>query len=114
MVGLQHEDILSYILIDGNPNKRENNDARRTIPVGQEEEILVRIAENNKLSTRRLSATMGMSQSCVWRILHKEKFHPYHVTPVQNLLAPGACNTRPTIVTSIQVQVLVRNSLVVI
>ncbi|XP_066257045.1 uncharacterized protein [Euwallacea similis] len=64
----------------------QNNDARRTIPVEQEEEVLVRIAENKTLSTRRLSATMGMSQSSVWRILHKEKFHPYHLTPVQNLL----------------------------
>jgi len=63
-----------------------NNDARRTISIEQEEDVLVRISENPHLSTRRLTAATRISQPSIWRILHRENLHPYHFTPVQNLL----------------------------
>lgn len=52
----------------------------------QEDEILVRVAQNSEISTRRLSTATGISQPSVIRILHKENLYPYHFTPVQNLL----------------------------
>lgn len=58
----------------------------KLISVDQEDDILVRIAENPQLSTRRLSSMTGVSQSTVFRILKKENLKPYHFTPVQNLL----------------------------
>lgn len=57
------------------------------LSVDQEDEILVRIVDNPQLSTRRLSAMTGVSQSSVFRILKKANLRPYHFTPVQNLLA---------------------------
>lgn len=51
-----------------------------------QEDILVRIADNPELSTRRLSAITGVSHSSVFRLLKKEHLRPYHFTSVQNLL----------------------------
>lgn len=58
----------------------------QTISVEQEEEILVRIAENPQLSTRRLQAATRISKSAVSRIIHRENLYPFHFSPVQNLL----------------------------
>lgn len=58
----------------------------KNITPNQEDEILVRVDENPEVSSRRLSAATGVSQSSIIRILKKENFHPYHFTPVQNLL----------------------------
>lgn len=58
----------------------------KNISVDQEEDILVRIADNPQLSTRRLSAITGVSNASVFRILKKENLRPFHFTPVQNLL----------------------------
>lgn len=60
----------------------------KTITVEQEEEILVRIAENPELSTRRLEASTGIGKSTVSEVINAENLFPYHFTPVQNLL-PG-------------------------
>lgn len=58
----------------------------KRITADQEDEILVRIAEDPELSTRRLSAITGVSKSSIFRILHKEDLRPFHFIPVQNLL----------------------------
>lgn len=65
---------------------KRHNGALKTISVEQEEEVLVRVTENQGVSTRRLSAATGISQTSINRILRKEKLYPYHFTPVQNLL----------------------------
>lgn len=70
----------------GSFRTQRHNSATKTISVEQEEEVLVRISENPDMSTRRLRAATGIRQPSIWRILHKEKLHPYHFTPVQNLL----------------------------
>ncbi|KAJ8934894.1 hypothetical protein NQ318_014849 [Aromia moschata] len=44
------------------------------------------VSENPVLSTRQLSAAMGLSQSSICRILQRERLHLYHYTPVQLLL----------------------------
>lgn len=58
----------------------------KTIPVEQEDEILVRVAENPRISTRRLQNITNVGKSTISRILRREKLYPYHFTPVQNLL----------------------------
>lgn len=57
----------------------------KILTADQEDDVLVRIAENTRTSTRQISAATGISQSSVSRILHKEKLYPYHFTPVQHL-----------------------------
>ncbi|KAJ8918518.1 hypothetical protein NQ315_015225 [Exocentrus adspersus] len=67
-------------------HKRDSAGRPKTLNSEQEEEILVRVAENPELSTRRISMETGVSKSTVWKTLNKEGLHPYHFTPVQNLL----------------------------
>uniref|UniRef100_V5GHS2 Transposable element Tc3 transposase n=3 Tax=Anoplophora glabripennis TaxID=217634 RepID=V5GHS2_ANOGL len=58
----------------------------KVLAAEQEEDVLVRIAENTQTSTRRISSATGVSQPSVFRILHKEKLYPYHFRPVQQLM----------------------------
>lgn len=51
-----------------------------------EEEILERVTEDAKLSTRRLSLEVGVSKDVVHRVLQEQLLHPYHIQPVQDLL----------------------------
>lgn len=54
----------------------------------QEENILQLVEENPALSTRRIGSVVNKSNVSVWRVLNKEKLHPYHLQKVQSLL-PG-------------------------
>jgi hypothetical protein len=54
--------------------------------VDQEEEVLIQVAEDPEISVRRMAVRTGISRSSVLRIFHREHLHPYHFTPVQNLL----------------------------
>lgn len=65
--------------------KRDLIGRPKTLTVNQEEEVLVRAAENPEISTRRMAAGTGVSKSSVLRVFHQEKLYPYHFTPVQNL-----------------------------
>lgn len=47
--------------------------------------VLETLSASPKKSTRKLSQEAGVSQSSVWRILHKHHFHPYKVHLVQEL-----------------------------
>lgn len=58
----------------------------KIITLHQEDQILVRVAQNSEISTRRLSAAVGINQPYVIRILHKKTVYPFHFTPVQSLL----------------------------
>lgn len=53
-----------------------------------EEQILERIAEDPKLSTRRLGLEVGVSKDVVHRTLKEQQLHSYHIQKVQDLLAP--------------------------
>ncbi|XP_023310007.1 uncharacterized protein LOC111691430 [Anoplophora glabripennis] len=70
----------------GSFRPKSNHGTPKSITVDEEEEILIRVSENSGMSTRRLSAATGVSQSSICRILKKEMLHPYHYTPVQQLL----------------------------
>lgn len=50
-----------------------------------EEQVLHLIQENPGLSTRFVTATMGVSYANVWRILRRENLYPYHLQRVQGL-----------------------------
>lgn len=50
-----------------------------------EERVLTRFAAAPSTSTRAVADEMGVSQKVVWRILHEERMHPYHVQQVQSL-----------------------------
>ncbi|KAJ8910642.1 hypothetical protein NQ315_012510 [Exocentrus adspersus] len=63
--------------------KRDILGRPKRITVEQEEEILVRVAEDPQISTRRLKTLTGVSQTGVLKVLHKERLHPYYFTPVQ-------------------------------
>ena len=66
--------------------KRDSTGRPKTLTPEQEEEILVRVAENPEISTRHLAAATGVGKSSVCKIFHEEGLYPYHFTPVQNLL----------------------------
>lgn len=53
-----------------------------------EEQILERVAEDPKLSTRRLGLEVGVSKNVVNRVLQEQLLHPYHIQSVQDLLPP--------------------------
>lgn len=50
-----------------------------------DEEILDIVEDNPHISTRRIAARIGVSQSLVTRVLHQDDLYPYHQTPVQEL-----------------------------
>ncbi|XP_050305585.1 uncharacterized protein LOC126742824 [Anthonomus grandis grandis] len=66
----------------------KRNSARRpkVITPEQEEEILVRVAENPEISARHAAAATGVGKSSICKIFHEEGLYSYHFTPVQNLL----------------------------
>lgn len=66
--------------------KRDNLGRPKLITVDQEDEILVRVAENPEISVRRMAAAMGTSKTTVHKIFRDQKMHPFHFSPVQNLL----------------------------
>ena len=41
---------------------------------------------SSSTSTRRLSLRFDVSSTSIWLILREQQLHPYHVTPVQELL----------------------------
>ncbi|KAJ8940106.1 hypothetical protein NQ318_016022 [Aromia moschata] len=57
-----------------------------------EEEILARVEADPELSTRRIGAEMEVSKDVVHMTLKEQLLHPYHKTPVQDLLIqdPGS------------------------
>jgi hypothetical protein len=72
--------------------QREGFDA---IDVQTEENILEAVRNSPGTSTRRLSNQLLVSKSKVWKVLKKEKMHPYHIQKVQ-ALHPGDDQKRLT------------------
>lgn len=52
----------------------------------EENEILNIVRQDPTISTRRIAIRRGISQSKVWRTLNVNDMHPFHYTPVQELL----------------------------
>ena len=57
------------------------NDCSPTI----KEYIVDRVEEDLNVSSRILAREAGISQSKVMNVLHKNLYHPYYFTPVQEL-----------------------------
>lgn len=53
--------------------------------VALEENILQHIDEDPNLSTREVGAMLRVGNSTVWRVLHEQLLHPYHIQRVQSL-----------------------------
>lgn len=51
-----------------------------------EEAVLNLIEEHPETSTRKISETLNVSQSVIWRILKAQQLYPYHIQRVQALL----------------------------
>lgn len=59
----------------------------RPAHVANEERVVRLVTNDPSLSTRRIAAIVGMSQTRVWRILRRDGLHPFHLTPVQKVVA---------------------------
>ncbi|XP_022917996.2 uncharacterized protein [Onthophagus taurus] len=70
----------------GSFRPKRNTGRPKKISVDEEDEVLVRVSNNPKVSSRRLSAATGLSKSSILRILKKERLYPYHFVPVHALL----------------------------
>lgn len=54
--------------------------------VNDDQQILDLFRQNPSLSTRRAALQLGVNRNKVWRVLRIEQQHPFHYTPVQDLL----------------------------
>ena len=68
-------------------NMQDTGRRRLTRTVNVAEQVLQSIEYNPNTSARAISLQLGVSQSSVWRILHEDREHPYHLQRVQ-LLQP--------------------------
>ena len=50
-----------------------------------EEAIIDHVMDNPAVSTRRTAHRLRLTQNYVWRTIHREELHPYHLQPVQGL-----------------------------
>lgn len=53
--------------------------------VEEQENIINIVQEHPEVSTRRISAQLGVPHVRVWRTLNKERLHPYHIQQAQRL-----------------------------
>lgn len=71
----------------GTVHKRPNEVGHIVHDVGLDEAVLNSVRNDPEVSSRQLARDVGVSQWKVLDVLHKNKFHPYHFTPVQGLEA---------------------------
>jgi hypothetical protein len=57
--------------------------------------VIDAVLEDPSTSTRRIASQLGLTQSFVWRTLHREELYPYHIQSVQ-ALHPGDTDRRLT------------------
>lgn len=51
-----------------------------------EMQVVLSVTEDPHISSRKISIELGLSQTSVTRMLRKNKFHPYHIQMLQELL----------------------------
>lgn len=78
---------MKKFLAYGDINKREEGSGRPVTSTGDDTFSSIRpLVENDpNISTRRISRTLGVSQTSVVRCLHKNEYYPYKPTFVQEL-----------------------------
>lgn len=64
---------------------RQGNPVRPVRNPDFDEDVLAHFAVDPTTSTRRVARTLGVSHASVWRVLHEERMHPYHLQKVQHL-----------------------------
>lgn len=68
----------------GSFRARSYDRGRQQIP-GVEDRVLGLVADNPRISTRRIAVRIGVSNSTVHNVLRRHQYHPYHFQPVQGL-----------------------------
>ena len=63
----------------------EGGSHRTARTVKQEQRILLHVASNPGISTRRISSAEGVHRSTLWRLLHEVRLYSYHLQRVQDL-----------------------------
>lgn len=67
--------------------KSTDRGRQRTTKIADlEENILARVEEDPKVSTRRLALNLAVPKSIVHDVLREQFLHPYHLQKVQDLL----------------------------
>ena len=51
-----------------------------------EEDVLRLVEKNPSTSTRQVAQTLLTSQNAVWKVVHGQQLHPYHLQKVHSLL----------------------------
>lgn len=69
-----------------NVTRRDVAPRRTARTVAAEEEILDTVENTPSASTREIANAMGIGHSSVWRILHEQQLHPYHLQKVHALV----------------------------
>lgn len=69
----------------GSLNNRKSECEKRVTHEGNEVGVLAMIARNPHVSSRQIERESGVSKRSVLRILHRYKFHPYHLSLHQEL-----------------------------
>ena len=63
---------------------RLDTGARRLVrTVDFEEDILERFENEPSTSTRAIGHAMGVAHNTVWKVVHEQQLHPYHLQKVQ-------------------------------
>ena len=62
-----------------------NSENQRMRTLENEESVLEILQNNSSTSTRAIDSYVRISHSFVWRILHTNDMHPYHIQRVQLL-----------------------------
>ena len=52
--------------------------------VAVEDNILQLVDDDPTISTRRISATVGISQTSVWRLIRRQQLQPFHLQKVHD------------------------------
>jgi hypothetical protein len=67
------------------PVNRNRGRSRSRRVLDLEPEILQAVEEEPNVSCRRLALRMSVSSFTIWRTLHEQGLHPYHLQRVQHL-----------------------------
>lgn len=67
------------------PTRSDVGRPRHTRTARNEEEVLEAVATNPRTNTRAVAYEVGISQASVWRTVHEQLLHPYHIQRVQAL-----------------------------
>lgn len=77
--------VVTHFVQDGSVQPRQRRRQRSATSEENDTAVLAAVAFNPHVSSRNIARESGISQTSVMRILHRQKFHPYHVSLHQEL-----------------------------